>query len=75
MSTILSVAIGAMRRQHLLDAVLNNWVETMTYAALCRLIMMGFDWASHFEASLAILCSSYEIVVLPCSNSNLAGGY
>ena len=42
MSTILSVAIGAMRRQHLLDAVLNPWDETMTYAALYRLVM-GFD--------------------------------
>jgi hypothetical protein len=37
MSTILSAVIGAMRREPLLDAVLNHWDETMAYAALCCL--------------------------------------
>jgi hypothetical protein len=39
MSTILSAVIGAMRREPLLDAVLNHWDETMAYAALCCLVM------------------------------------
>jgi hypothetical protein len=42
MSTILSAVIGAMRREPLLDAVLNHWDETVAYAALCCLVM-GFD--------------------------------
>jgi hypothetical protein len=42
MSAILNAVIGAMRREPLLDAVLNHWDETLAYAALCCLVM-GFD--------------------------------
>jgi uncharacterized membrane protein YcaP (DUF421 family) len=44
MSTILSAVIGAVRREPLLDAVLNHWDETVAYAALFCLVM-GFDQA------------------------------
>ena len=36
------LVIGAMRREPLLNAVLNHWDEMVAYAALCCLVM-GFD--------------------------------
>jgi hypothetical protein len=44
MSTILSAVLATMEREPPLDAVLNNWDETMAYAALCCLVS-GFDHA------------------------------
>jgi hypothetical protein len=35
MSTILSAAIGAIRREPPFDTVLNHWDEAAAYAALC----------------------------------------
>ena len=47
MSTILSAVIGAMKREPLLDTVLNHWDETVTYATLCCLVS-GFNQAAPF---------------------------
>jgi hypothetical protein len=38
MSVILSVVIGAMKREPPFDTVLNHWDETVAYAALFSLI-------------------------------------
>lgn len=38
MSAILSVVIGAMRRERPFDTVLNHWDETVLYLALCCLV-------------------------------------
>jgi hypothetical protein len=38
MSIILSVVIGAMRREPPFDIVLNHWDETVAYAALFSLV-------------------------------------
>jgi hypothetical protein len=51
MSTILSAVIGAMRREPLLDAVLNHWDETVAYAALCAAWSWGSTRPSHFETT------------------------
>ena len=47
MSTILSAVIGAMRREPLMDTVLNHWDEMVAYAALCCLVS-GFNQAAPF---------------------------
>jgi hypothetical protein len=38
MSTILSACIAVIRRELPLDAELNQWDETVTYAAICMLV-------------------------------------
>jgi hypothetical protein len=38
MSTVLSIVVGAMRREPPFDHVLNHWDETAAYAALCCLV-------------------------------------
>ena len=42
MSIVLCAVAGAMKREPLLNAVLNHWDEMVAYAALCCLVM-GFD--------------------------------
>jgi hypothetical protein len=42
MSTVLSVVVGAVKREPPFDAVLNHWDETVAYAALCCLVS-GFN--------------------------------
>ena len=38
MSAILAAVMGAMRREPLMDTVLNHWDEMVAYAALCCLV-------------------------------------
>ena len=38
MSAILAAVVGAMRREPLMDTVLNHWDEMVAYAALCCLV-------------------------------------
>jgi uncharacterized ion transporter superfamily protein YfcC len=45
MSAILAAVIGAMRREPLMDTVLNHWDEMVAYAALCCLVS-GFNQAA-----------------------------
>ena len=42
MSTILSACIAVIRRELPFDAELNQWDETVTYAAMCMLVS-GFN--------------------------------
>ena len=45
MSAILAAVIGAMRRERMMDTVLNHWDEMVAYAALCCLVS-GFNQAA-----------------------------
>jgi hypothetical protein len=45
MSAILAAVIGAMRREPLMDTVLNHWDEMVAYVALCCLVS-GFNQAA-----------------------------
>jgi len=45
MSAILAAVMGAMRREPLMDTVLNHWDEMVAYVALCCLVS-GFNQAA-----------------------------
>jgi hypothetical protein len=45
MSAILAAVMGAVRREPMMDTVLNHWDEMVAYVALCCLVS-GFNQAA-----------------------------